>query len=130
MRFSKRTWLISGILYTIYIAYGTLLPFDFSFSPEMIRDGLGKIEWIEQYGRHFYSSKNVDVIANFIFFIPLGLIIYNIRYAMGNIRQPFLNILIATVLGLLLSTSVELLQLLIEARRTSSVIRSGALLVL
>jgi len=119
LRFSKRTWLISGILYTIYIAYGTLLPFDFSFSPEMIRDGLGKIEWIERYGRHFYSSKNVDLIANFIFFIPLGLIIYNVRYAMGNIRQPFLNILIATVLGLLLSTSVELLQLLIEARRTS-----------
>jgi len=111
--------LISGILYTIYIAYGTLLPFDFSFSLEMIRDGLGNIEWIERYGRHFYSSKNVDVIANFIFFIPLGLIIYNIRFAMGYRRQPFLNILIATVLGLILSTSIEFLQLLIEARRTS-----------
>ena len=119
VRFSKRTWLISGILYIIYIAYGTLLPFDFSFSLSMIKDGLGNIEWIERYGRHFYSSKNVDVIANFIFFIPLGLIIYNIRYTTGNKQRPFLNIFIATAFGLVLSTGIEFLQLLIEARRTS-----------
>ena len=119
MRFSGKTWLIGGLLYTTYIAYGTLLPFDFSFSLEMIKNGLGDIEWIERYGRHFYPSKSVDTIANFMFFLPLGIIIYNIRYAFGHRRRAILTIIIAAIFGLLLSTSIEFLQLLIEARRTS-----------
>jgi glycopeptide antibiotics resistance protein len=85
---------------------------------EMIRRGFGQIEWIERYGTYFYSSKNVDAIANFFFFIPLGIIIYNFRYALGY-QQSVKNILIATVIGLLLSTSIEFLQLGIEQRRTS-----------
>ena len=65
--------MIIAILYTAYIVYGTLLPFDFSFSMELIEKGLGNIEWVERYGKYFYTTKNVDAIANFAFFIPLGI---------------------------------------------------------
>lgn len=119
MRFSPRTWLITGILYISYIAYGTLLPFDFSFSMEMIENGLGNIEWVERYGKFFYTTKNVDAIANFIFFIPLGIIIYNLRYASGKQHLPLIDIGLATLFGLILSSSIEFLQLLIKVRTTS-----------
>jgi len=64
MKFSSRTWLLLGILYTGYIVYGTLLPFNFSFSFELIQSNLGNIEWIEEYGQSFFSTKNIDAIVN------------------------------------------------------------------
>ena len=119
MKFSSRTWLLLGILYTGYIVYGTLLPFNFYFSFELIKSNLGNIEWIEEYGQSFFSTKNIDAIVNILFFVPLGIIIYNIRYALGHKRKYIFDIVLATLSGLFLSLIIELIQLLIEERKTS-----------
>jgi glycopeptide antibiotics resistance protein len=119
LKFSPRTWHLLGILYICYIIYGTLLPFNFSFSFEFIQNNLGNIEWIEQYGQSYFITKNIDAIANIFFFIPLGIIIYNARYALGHKRKYIFDIALATLSGLLLSLIIELLQLLIEERKTS-----------
>jgi VanZ family protein len=119
VKFGIRTWSILGIMYVVYIVYGTLLPFDFSFSKEMIENSLGNIEWIQRYGRNFYTTENVDAIVNFLIFIPLGIIIINIRSALGQQRWFIFEIVIATLSGLFLSVIIELSQLLLKARMTS-----------
>jgi len=119
LKFSPRTWSLLGILYIIYIAYGTLLPFNFSFSFDVIQNNLGNIEWLEQYGRPYLITKNIDAIANIFFFIPLGIIIYNARFALGHKRKYLFDIFLATISGLILSTIIEFMQLLIVERRTS-----------
>ena len=119
MKFSSRTWLLLGILYIGYIVYGTLLPFNFSFSFEVIQSNLGNIEWIEEYRQSFFSTKNIDAIANILFFVPLGIIIYNVRYALGHRRKYIFDIGLAALSGLFLSLIIELMQLLIEERTTS-----------
>ena len=119
MRFSSPTWMIGGILYICYIIYGTLLPFDFSFSLELIEKGLGNIEWVERYGKYFYTTKNIDAIANFLFFVPLGIILYNLRISSDRSRNPLIDIGLVTLFGIILSISIEFLQLLIKERTTS-----------
>ena len=119
MKYGMRTWSILGIMYVLYIVYGTLLPFDFSFSKEMIEESLGNIEWIQRYGRNFYTTANVDTIVNFLIFIPMGIIIINIRSALGKQRRLIFELVLATFAGLFLSAIIELLQLLLKARMTS-----------
>jgi glycopeptide antibiotics resistance protein len=119
LKFSPRTWFLFGILYIFYIAYGTLLPFNFSFSFDIIQNNIGNIEWLEHYGRAYFITKNIDAIANIFFFIPLGLLIYNARFASGHKRRYLLDIFLATISGLLLSTVIEFMQLLIVERKTS-----------
>lgn len=95
------------------------MPFNFSFSYDFIQNNLGNIEWIENYGRPYLSTKNIDAIANIFFFIPLGIIIYNVRSALGHKRGYIFDIALATLSGLFLSLIIELSQLFIEERRTS-----------
>lgn len=119
MKFSARTWLTIGILYIGYIIYGTLLPFNFSLSLEILRDSIGNIEWSQRYGRQIYSLRNVDAIVNFLLFVPLGIIIFNRQYALDNQQHHRYNIFKTTVYGLLLSLIIEFAQLFIETRTTS-----------
>ena len=119
MKFNVLTWSLLGFLYIVYVIYGTLLPFDFSFSIELIKSNLRDIEWIDHYGRMFYTTRNVDAIANFIFFIPLGIIFYNIRFAASTRIRTFNFILIATLWGFMFSGLIEILQLFIHTRKTS-----------
>jgi len=119
LKFSPKTWLLLGILYVCYIIYGTLLPFNFTFSFEVLQSNLGRIEWLEQYGRPYLLTRNIDAIANIFFFIPLGLIIYNARFALGHQRKYLFNIFVATITGLILSLIIEFMQLLMTERKTS-----------
>jgi glycopeptide antibiotics resistance protein len=96
-----------------------LLPFDFSI--EIFQANLGNIERFKPYGKPFYIAKNFDAIANILFFIPLGIIFYNTRYAFRKKRIILIDLSLATLTGLLLSLSIELTQLLIKERTTSLV---------
>ena len=119
MKFSPKTWLVIGILYIIFIIYSTLLPFNFSF--EVLQTNIGNIEWLTRGGRALNLTKNFDAMANILFFIPLGIIMYNIRYALGKKRHFIIDLGLATLLGLSLSIMIELAQLFIKVRTTSLV---------
>ena len=101
--------------------YATLVPFNFSFSFELLMYNWANIEWIEKHGQYFYTTRNVDAIVNILIYIPLGIIIFNTRYALGRRERSTLDIALAMFFGLLLSAFVELLQLLIKERTTSFV---------
>lgn len=120
LKFNTRTWMILAYLYVIYLAYGTLLPFNFSFSLRMLQTSLSNIELLERYGRILYTTKNIDAMVNLFIFMPLGIIIYNIR-ASQNKRNYLWSILLAMLAGLVLSGIIEIAQLLIKERRTSLV---------
>jgi len=121
LKFNPRAWIFLGILYICYVLYGTLLPFDFTFSLDVIQNNIENIEWMKQSGRSFYILRDLDAIANIFFFIPLGIIIFNVRSSFGIKRKLISDIVLATLAGLFLSTFIELAQLLLEERRTSLV---------
>jgi glycopeptide antibiotics resistance protein len=119
VKFKPRTWIILGILYIAYIIYSTLVPFNFSIAE--IQSNLSNIEWFKRTQNTLLIAKNFDVIANILFFIPLGIIIYNTRTETGNKRKFIYGIGLAAITGLILSLGIELTQLLIKQRQSSFV---------
>jgi len=117
VKFSYRIWLLLGILYTLYILYSTLVPFN--FTGELLQKNLGNVEWLNRSGNSLFTARNFDVIANVLFFIPLGIIIYNIRYAFSKKRNAFINLGLSLGIGLLLSFTIEVIQLFLQERTTS-----------
>ena len=101
------------------MVYGTLLPFNFTFSLDVIQNNLGNIEGIVPDGRSYFLTRNIDAIANIFFFLPLGIILFNARSTFGHKKGYLFDIALATLAGFFLSVVIELAQLLIEERRTS-----------
>jgi glycopeptide antibiotics resistance protein len=101
----------------LYILYSTLVPFNFSI--EILQNNLGNIEWFSRGGKSLFTTTSFDVIANILFFIPLGIIILNTRYAFGKNSQILFNMGLAIGVGLLLSFTIEMTQLFLRERSTS-----------
>jgi glycopeptide antibiotics resistance protein len=101
------------VLWGLFIFYGTLLPFEFSASGELISRKLKGV-WERPL-----SGSWADVYANVLFFLPWGflLAIWMARRGAGFI----VCVVIAMCTGAFLSCTVELLQLFAPSRSTSFV---------
>jgi glycopeptide antibiotics resistance protein len=102
------------VLWGLFIFYGTLLPFKFSASGDLIAQKL-KLVW----ERPLRGSSWADVQANVLFFVPWGflLAVWMARRGFGFIA----SVAIALCAGAFLSCTVELLQLFAPSRNTSFV---------
>jgi glycopeptide antibiotics resistance protein len=105
--------LVLLVLWGLFIFYGTLLPFEFSASGELITRKLKGV-WERPL-----TGSWADVQANVLFFIPWGFLL-----ALWMERRGFgflASVAIAMCTGAFLSCTVELLQLFAPSRSTSFV---------
>lgn len=101
------------VLWGLFIFYGTLLPFEFSASGELI------IQKLKRMWERPLRGSWADVQANVLFFLPWGFLLglWTARRGFGFIA----SVMIAMCTGAALSCTVELLQLLAPSRSTSFV---------
>ena len=104
------------VFWGLFIIYGTMLPFDFSASAELIHFRLGRI-W-ERPLRGLGGSWG-DVYSNIAFFMPWGFLLAIWRVGRGS--GCWLTLVLAMVSAAWLSGSVEIVQLFAPKRSTSVV---------
>jgi len=115
----RNKWRSIFLAYTLYIIYGTTLPFRFTLSRSVILGQLEKLVSLQYYRSLPSSIIQIDGISNILFFIPFGLFLFSAvtqersRLYSG---RTFRNIIMS---GALLSTSVELLQVFTVNRSPS-----------
>jgi VanZ family protein len=102
------------ILWGLFILYGTLLPFDFSASSDLIERRLRQL-W-ERPIRGMGGSW-ADVYSNVAFFMPWGFLLAIWREKRGS--SWWWTLVLALLTGACFSASVELLQLFAPRRVTS-----------
>lgn len=105
--------LIGWFILVIYIIYGTLIPFDFSFQLEDIVENIKRVDCLPFYmGKKRWSIP--DVISNILLFIPYGFLLYWWLQHKG-IRKVK-NKLICILSTFLFSSIIESLQLFSHSR--------------
>ena len=102
------------VLWGLFIVYGTMLPFDFSASAELIQLRLQRMR--ERPLRGLGTSWG-DVYSNVAFFIPWGFLLAIWRANRGS--AWWLTMALAVVSGACLSGSVEFVQLFSPERSPS-----------
>lgn len=107
----KNTKKLSGIkilwlFFTLFILYGTLIPFKLCLSRESIISNISNINLLPFIDPDGTRASIPDIVQNILFFLPFGFI----GFFSMTLKKAF-NIIIITFLGFLLSLSVEILQL-------------------
>ncbi|MBN2367258.1 MAG: VanZ family protein [Calditrichaeota bacterium] len=121
-QFLKKHWVDFFIYsYIFFIIYSTIVPFNFINSFPALERNIGRIDWIpfQKVSRLIARLDRSDVLANVIFFIPLGIVLALkkiLNYYRNFSLKDWLNILMT---GLLISLMVEILQLFTYDRTTS-----------
>ena len=102
------------VMFSFFIVYGTLVPFELSFSKESISSNISSINWIPFMDPDGSRASIPDILQNILFFVPFGFLgFFSVNYRRKR------RILIVTFLGSLLSLSVEILQIFTLNRTTS-----------
>lgn len=98
-------WLLLGVI--ALIAYGSLYPFNFVFdgSHPTLRTALNQLSWAR--------AGRADRVRNVLLYVPLG---FCLMLMLRNRVGPVVAALLATVLGTLLSLSIELAQVYLTIR--------------
>jgi glycopeptide antibiotics resistance protein len=115
----KNKWLFLFWIYTIFIIYGTTLPFNFTASGQIILNHTNSILSTIKAHNPLYRSYKYDVISNILFFIPFGFFLFNAlikRLPKDNSKLIFFKI---TSFGFLLSSLVETIQIFTIDRNPS-----------
>jgi glycopeptide antibiotics resistance protein len=112
----KHLPIILLMLWGLFIVYGTMLPFDFSASGDLIQWRLRRL-W-ESPLRGMGGSW-ADVYSNVAFFMPWGFLLAIWRVGRGS--SWWVTLLIAMLSASCLSGSVEFVQLFAPRRSTSFV---------
>jgi glycopeptide antibiotics resistance protein len=99
-------------LWGLFIIYGTMLPFDFSASGELVQERLRRLA---EHPWHFGSWT--DLISNVLLFIPWGFLLATWLADRGT--HFIAALILALISGALFSVSVELAQLFAPSRTTS-----------
>lgn len=114
--FKKNLKLIAWIISSLYIIYGTLIPFDFSFQVN-ITQNLRQANYIPYCNFMGRRTSLSDVISNILLFIPYGfLLCWILREKTFSLSK---SQIICLVSSFLLSLSIEFLQLFFTSRTTS-----------
>jgi len=98
-------WLLLGVV--VLIGYGSLYPFNFVFDPShpTLGDAWRQLSWAR--------AGRADHVRNVLLYVPLGFcLMLWLRYRVGFIWAA----LLATILGLLLSLSIEMAQVYLTIR--------------
>ena len=116
MAMAAKLAVILLVLWGLFIVYGTMLPFDFSASGDLIQSRLQRL-W-ERPLRGLGGSW-ADVYSNIAFFMPWGFLLAIWRVGRGS--SWWATLVLAMVSGACLSGSVEFVQLFAPKRSTSVV---------
>lgn len=110
-KLAEQVPMLVAIVGAVFVLLATLFPLDFSFGQPV-----QKFEW--DITRHSMAAKAYDISTNIILFIPLGLGVAA-RVLRGGFRRRNIAAIVATIIGLALSLTVELLQLYLPERDPS-----------
>ena len=97
-------WLIISLA---FICTATLSPFNFDF---VILDGLN---WQTISDRFEFGSNLKDYWQNILLFIPFG---FSLSAIINRLQKQSVTVVISLIIGFILSTSIELSQLLLPSR--------------
>ncbi|OGB68237.1 MAG: hypothetical protein A2Y94_15995 [Caldithrix sp. RBG_13_44_9] len=115
----RKYWLYFLLLsYILFILYSTVLPFNFVLDWKIFSYRFSRIDWIPFWGRHREVAR-ADVVANVIFFIPLGILL-GLQKILSNYRNyTAREWFFISGAGFSISSTVEFLQLFTMDRHTS-----------
>jgi glycopeptide antibiotics resistance protein len=103
------------LLFSIFVLYGTLIPFNIAPSRAVVISNISSISWIPLLDPDGSRASVPDIAQNILFFIPFGFLgALSLTQNRGGNR-----IRKTVILGLLLSATVELLQIFTIDRTTS-----------
>jgi len=114
---SGRRFLRLALVYSLFVGYVTTIPFSFAPSAAQVAAHFHRVSWIPFVDPDGTRASIADCVQNVVLFVPLGLL------AALQFRRRFHStgraIVAATAWGLILSASVETLQLFTLDRTTS-----------
>ena len=114
-------FLFLWIFFSSFVVYGTLIPFNWVASITMVSTNISDIVWVPFIDSDGSRASIPDILQNVLLFIPFGFCGF-IVLRPGNRNQLtpiILRLCLVTILGLGLSATVEILQLLVKDRVTS-----------
>lgn len=111
----RRSFLLAGITYTLFLIYGSLIPFSFHFIP--------LIQAFEQFSNIRFLTLSIgsraDWVANLLLYVPFSFLLLA-AHSFSTSRLSRLNsILIVLSKGMLLAVAVEFLQIFFAPRTVS-----------
>ena len=117
----KSVLLFLWIVFSLFVVYGTLIPFNWGSTGESISTNISRIVWTPFIDSDGSRTSIPDVVQNILLFIPFGFLgFFAFRKKNGGLLTLVIpRILVITILGLVLSTIVEILQLFVIDRITS-----------
>ena len=101
-------------LFTLFIFYGALIPFNFVFDNDLIADRIHSIDW-QPFVRADGSCHSIpDMVQNVLFFIPFGFL-----GVLSFSKNKFLAVFLVIFFSFIISLNIEILQLMTSNRNTS-----------
>ena len=102
------------MLFTLFIFYGALIPFDFVFSSDQVIRRIENFSWVPFIDADGSRHSIPDVVQNVLFFIPFGFL-----GVLSFANNKFFAVFVVTFFGSIVSLNVEILQLMTRNRVTS-----------
>lgn len=112
----RRPALALFCVYALFVAYGTLLPFQFVADRQALQARPGSVNWNPVHLVTGVPTPPADLVLNIFFFVPLGIIGLHAQ----NRRPRWAAVLRCTAAGAMLSVAVEALQFFIPARNPAT----------
>lgn len=102
------------VLFTLFIFYGALIPFEFVINKQQIISRIENFHWVPFFRADGSRHSLTDIVQNILFFIPFGFF-----GVLSFARYKFFAMFLVIFFGFVISLNVELLQLLTPSRNTS-----------
>ena len=102
------------LLFTLFIFYGALIPFDITLQSEFVMNNVEEISWKPFIDPDGSRASIPDVVQNILFFMPFGFL-----GLLSFSRYKFFALFVVTFFGFVISLNIELLQLTTRDRVTS-----------
>jgi VanZ family protein len=109
-------WLL--ILYSLFILYGSFIPFHFTTNVEFIGSETSRF-FILPYQNGIKNFSTLDVVSNVLLFVPFGFLLLGSRLSVRSSLAPLLGVLLAWTYGFLFGLSIEIGQLFSPGRTAS-----------
>lgn len=102
------------IMFSLFIVYGILIPFQFRVSKETILSNIANITWIPFIDPDGTRASIPDIVQNILFFLPFGFLGF-----LSMQQEKKARIARITFIGVIFSLSIEILQIFTTNRTTS-----------